>query len=429
LLNTNLLSLKQRIINAYQQLRKTNILANFFNLGSIQISNILLLLLTIRLITSVVGIAEFGIVTFANRVALIIGGAINYGTNQSAVRDTASNLGNPQKLATVAYNAIGVRAIVFGAIFIILLSLYNAGIPYYSTILMSTPMILAEVFNPLCFFIGVEKLKIFNVYNLVFNIVAVIALVCFIKAPADANWINFILGTGNLITYLILLGYFLRRYKLPFYLPAKSELLSLLKNNFYLTVNNASVNLQQSAIVFALANWGSVYVLGAYTLCDRVMGQYRNLLNIISNAVYPNAVHIYNADKAQWNSYRRKTKYLLAGVFLIGTVLILVFADFIICPLLSKQPNLTAVMFLRLMAFVPLVSAFNVLNVLDQLLKNNAVYIFRIAAILSAIALPLAYLAVHANNYLFVGTFTLIIELAALLMYEYCIKKPALQHG
>jgi hypothetical protein len=120
---------------------------------------------------------------------------------------------------------------------------------------------------------------------------------------------------------------------------------------------------------------------------------------------------------------------LLAGVFLIGTVLILVFADFIICPLLSKQPNLTAVMFLRLMAFVPLVSAFNVLNVLDQLLKNNAVYIFRIAAILSAIALPLAYLAVHANNYLFVGTFTLIIELAALLMYEYCIKKPALQHG
>lgn len=291
------------------------------------------------------------------------------------------------------------------------------------------PLILAEVFNPLCFFIGVEKLKVFNVYNLVFNILAVLALICFIKGPDDANWINFILGSGNVITYLILLIYFLRQYKLPFYLPAKSELLSLLKNNFYLTVNNASVNLQQSVIVFALANWGSASVLGAYTLCDRVIGQCRNLLITLSNAIYPNAVHVYNENKTHWDNYRRKTKYLLAGAFFMGTILIFFFADFIICPLLSKQPDPTAVLFLRLMAFVPLVSAFNVLNVLDQLLKNNTVYIFRIAAILLVIAIPLAYLAAHINNYLLTGTFTLFIELAALLMYEYCIKKPGLQHA
>lgn len=427
--HNNLSNLKQRIINAYQQLKKTNILANFFNLGSIQFSNILLFLFTTRLITGVVGIAEFGIVMFANRMAQFAGIAVNFGTNQSAVRDTASTFNDPQKLGLVVYNTIWIRALIFVVTMLLLLCLHNVGIPYYNTILMAAPIILAEVFNPLCFFIGIEKLKIFNIVNLIFNIVAVLALVFFIKGPADTNWINFILGSGNLITYVSLLIYLLRKYKLSFHLPEKNELLVLLKNNFYLTVNNASVNLQQSAIVFALGNWGSANILGAYALCDRVISQCRNLLITLSNAIYPNAVHAYNADKAHWSRYRRKTKYLLAGVFFVGTVLLFIFADWIVCPILSKQPDPIAVMFLRIMAFVPLVSAFNVLNVLDQLLKNNTVYIFRIATILLILALPLSFVAARANNYLLIGAFTLIVELAALLMYEYCIKKPALQHA
>lgn len=206
-------------------------------------------------------------------------------------------------------------------------------------------------------------------------------------------------------------------------------MVTLLKSNFHLTVNNASVNLQQSVIVFALANWGSANVLGAYTLCDRIIGQCRNLLITLSNAIYPNAVHAYNADKTHWNSYRRKTKYLLGGAFFAGTVLLFVLADFIICPVLSKQPDQIAVMFLRIMALVPFISAFNVLNVLDQLLKNNTVYIFRIATILLILALPLSFIAAKLNNYILIGGFTLVIELSALLMYEYCIKKPSLQHA
>ncbi len=429
MLNNNLVSLKQRILGAYHQLKKTNILANFFNLGSIQVSNILLLLFTIRLITGVVGIAEFGIVMFANRAAQFTGIAINFGTNQSAVRDTAANINDHEKLSGVFYNTIWLRAIIFLIVLLTLLCLHSLPIPYYNTILMATPIVLAEVFNPLCFFIGIEKLKIFNVYNLVFNVIAVLALICFIKGPADANWINFILGSGNVITYVVLLVYLLKRYKLPFRFPGKDEMIVLFKSNFYLTVNNASVNLQQSIIVFALANWGSAYVLGAYTLCDRIIGQCRNLLITLSNAIYPNAVHVYNADKAHWNTYRRKTKYVLAGSFFAGAILLFGLADFIICPILSKQPDPTAVLFLRIMAFVPLISAFNVLNVLDQLLKNNTVYIFRIATVLLLLALILAFTAVRINNYLLTGGFTLVIELAALLMYEYCIKKPAMQHA
>jgi O-antigen/teichoic acid export membrane protein len=420
--------LKQRIIGSYNKLKETNILSNFFNLSSIQVSNIILLLLTIRIINGIVGIAEFGIIMLANRYSLIAGTIINYGTNQSAVRDVAYNITDTKKLSIVFYNTLLVRAIIFVLCLLVLFGLHWFHLRYYYYFLFSVPLVLAEVFNPLCFYIGIERLRIFNICNLAFNVIAVLSILFFVRDINGAIWVNFILGTANVITYLGLLIYLNKLLKLQFHLPLKTDLLKTAKDNFYLTVNNISVSLQQSLILFAIPIWSNAGVLGAYSLCDRIIGQCRNLLITISNAVYPNAAHTYKQNASLWDAYRRKTKYILAGVFLAGAILIFVLAPVIVF-LLSKEHNTTAVLFLRIMAFVPVVSALNVLNVLDQLLKNHTVYIFRIAAILLVVSAVVAFIILNMGNYVLIGAFTLIVEICALLMYEYIIKKPATKNG
>jgi O-antigen/teichoic acid export membrane protein len=415
-------------MDSYHKLRATNILSNFFNLSGIQLSNVLLIILIIPVITRSIGIYEFGIVMFANRFSQLAGSVINWGTSQSAVRDVALNLDEPKKLSALFYNTLFIRVVIF-TLFLMLLFVFQwFDVDYYTYILYAIPIALAEVFNPLCFFIGVEKLKIFNIYNLLFNIACISTLLIFIKGPGDAIWVNFILGTANVITYLVLTFYFGTKYKLGFYLPKSNEMLKIGKDNFYLTVNNISVNLQQSIIIFALPRWGYAVLLGPYTLCDRVIGQCRNLLITLSNALYPNAVHLYKQSVDSWYKYRRKTKYLVAGVFFAGSVLIFVLADFIVF-FLTKEHNATAVLFLRIMAFVPTISALNVFNVLDQLLKNNNFYIFRIAIVLFAVSLLVAFVLLNVGNYVLIGAFTLIVETSAWLMYEYIIKKPSLQNG
>ena len=298
---------------------------------------------------------------------------------------------------------------------------------YYSYLLLSMPIVLAEVFNPLCFFIGAERLRIFNVINLVSNIVSVLGILIFIKSPNDAGWVNLILGMCSVLAYLGLLIHLIKKLHIPFHLPSKTALLKIGKDNFYLTVNNLSVNLQQSIIIFALPVWGLEALLGPYSLCDRIIGQCRNLLITISNAFYPNAAHVYKQSVSQWNVYRRKTKYLLAGVFFAGSLLLFFLADFIVFTL-SKEHNATAILFLKIMAFVPTVSALNVLNVLDQLLKNNTVYIFRIAIILFIVSLLTAFILLNYSNYPLVGSFTLIVEAIALLMYEFTVNKTLVQN-
>ncbi len=419
--------MKKRIAGTYHKLRATNILSNFFNLSGIQLSNLLLIILIIPVITRSIGIYEFGIVMFASRFSQLAGSVINWGTGQSGVRDVAFNLNNPKNLGIVFYNTLFIRAVIF-VFYVILLFVFQwFHVGYYTYILLSVPIALAEVFNPLCFFIGAERLRLFNIYNLVFNIACILALLVFIKGPSDAVWVNFILGTANVITYLVLMVYFGSAFKLTFNLPLKKELMKIGKDNFYLTINNISVNLQQSIIIFALPRWGYAILLGPYTLCDRIIGQCRNLLITISNAIYPNAAHTYQQSTALWNVYRRKTKYLIAAVFFAGSMLIFILAGFIVFTL-TKEYNPTAILILRIMAFVPTISALNVFNVLDQLLKNNNVFIFRIAVVLFIISLIVAFISLNIGNYIVIGAFTLIVETSAWLLYEYIIKKTSLQN-
>jgi O-antigen/teichoic acid export membrane protein len=418
--------LKQHIKDSYKKLRATNILSNFLNLSSIQVSNILLLLITIRIITSDVGIEGFGLIMFAYRFATLAGTVINYGTGQSGIKDTAFYLNDNQKLSEVFSNTIWIRLFIFILVLIGLAVLCWLHIGNLTYILLALPVVLAEVFNPICFFIGVEKIRIFNICNLISNIVAVVAILIFIKGPADAAWVNFILGTGNILTYLGLLIHFNLRFKLHFHIPLKTDLTKTGRDNFYLTVNNISANLQQSIIIFAL-RWGNSGLLGAYALADRFISQCRNLLNIVTNAVYPNAVNVYKQSNVMWDAYRKKSKYLFACVFFTGALLIFVLADLIVF-ILSKKHDADAIMVLRIMAFVLVISALNVFSVLDMLLKSKNLYIFKIAIILVCIAVIVAFGLIQIGNYKLIAGFTIIIEGCAWVMYEYVIKKPAVKN-
>ena len=421
--------MKQRTRDYYKKLRSTNILSNFFNLSGIQISNVLLLLLTIRIITGSVGIEGYGMIMFAYMFSLLAGTVVNYGTIQSGVKDTAYNVSEKEALSSVFYNTLAIRAIVFTVYAIGLFVFYYFHVSYYRYILLAGPIVLAEVFNPLCFFIGAEKLRVFNIYNLTSNIAAVLLVFFFIKKPGDGAWVNFILGMGNTITYAGLLVYFVTHYKLTFRLPLKSELRKIGISNFYLTVNNISGNLQQSVIIFALKwNNSNLLVLGAYSLCDRIIGQCRILLSTVANAIYPHAVNLYKQSAHKWDVYRRKLKYITVGIFFAGAVLIFILADFIIYTL-SKEHNTTAVMILRIMAFVPVISSLNIYSLLDILIKNKNIYLFKVSIILFAIAVTTAFTITSLDNYFLIAGFTLIIESCGCLFYEYAVKKFAIQNA
>ena len=414
--------MKQVLTNFISGLKETKIVSNFLNLSSIQISNTLLILLIYPIITRIVGIENFGMVMLANTFSGLSSIIINYGTNQSGVRDVATYSKNKMELDKVFSNTIWVRILIFAGYLVLLFILQWAQIRYYSFIILSTPIVLAEVLNPLFFFLGAEKLKLYNIANLISKIVIILAVIIFINGAKDSEWVNFIIGLASTLTYLFLLILLVKSHQLSFQSPDKKAITKIAKDNFFLTINNISVHLQQSLMVFALAKWGTPLWLGAYSLCDKVISSSRILIISVSNAIYPKAAQIFANSTEAWKTYKSKMSKLIAGMFLLLSLTLFIMPGFVV-QILSGEHNQDAINFLRLMAFVPFLAALNVLNVLDLLLKNNTLAIFRIAIVLLAISGITSWLLVTQGLHNWFGLYTVLIDGCALIMYEYAIKK------
>lgn len=419
--------MKRYLTSSYNKLRGKSFVTNLFNLSGIQLSNILLTLLIFPIIIRIIGLEAFGFVTLANTFSILTGTFINFGTSENGIRDVASNTNDSGKLKSVVYNVVWIRVIIF-CFYLTCLLIFRAYYEKYSLfILLSIPIVTAEVLNPLFFYVGVEKLRLFSIANLASNLLSVACIILFIKGPQYAQWTNFILGTSNLFAYTFLFLHAVFKYNLGFEMPNIKGLFATGKHNVYLTANSISTQIQLSIMVFAIGSFGNAVLLGAYAICDKIIRSTRTMSVTLSIALYPRATQIYNKDSVLWQKQRKKWKLWITTTFLAGSLVLFIFAPFLI-KLLSKQRNEIAIVFLRTMAIVPTISALNSLNVIDQLIKKKTINIFRIAIVLLVLSLLLTFTIFETGNYMFYGAFALVIETCAWLLYEFAVKNTTPVH-
>lgn len=406
-------------------LLKSNLpfLSNFFNLGFIQVSNAVIQLLLFPLIILVVGLENFGMVMVANSFASLAGLIVNYGTGLSGIKDVTLNKSNPLVLSKTVYSIFFTRLSLSILCLLTLPIFYFAGFNL-TYLLPALPILLTEIVNPLFFFTGIEKLFLYNLANLFSKLMAAAFILLMIKTQANAPWVNFYLGIFNLFFYLILGIYALKKFRLGKVILDLPSVFSLLKNNFYLVGNNISVQLQQSFFLFAIATANNPLLLGAYSLCDKLVWSFRLLLTAFSGAVFPKAVRMYKESEALWNTYKRKTTQYLAAFFILAG-LALFFLSPLITRILTGSDNPLASSFIRAISFVPFVSSMNVLNVLDLLIKNRYIDIFKIAMILLSITILTSLLLISFGSAAYFGYYPLIVESCSIPLYLYFIKRTS----
>ncbi|MHB1178469.1 MAG: oligosaccharide flippase family protein [Daejeonella sp.] len=409
------LTIFRRIINA-------NAFSNFLNLSSVQLYNTLLSFLVYPVILRKVGLEAFGLFIVANYFAALMAVVVNYGTSQSGVKDVVMNGDEPKSLSLVFYNTLALRLIIFISFLLLFFPLGLIDIPNYSFYFFAIPLILSEVLNPMFLYLGKEQLLLFNISNLTAKVITILSIVFLIKGTDDAIWINLILGVIITITYLFLLIFAVVRYRLTFTAFNRSGIIKLLSNNFYLVGNNISVQLQQSLMVFTINLWGDPLWLGTYSICDKIIGSVKMMISYISYSLYPKAAQLFKDDKSLFVLFKNRMKKILFISFLSLSFGIMIFAGLII-HLLNGEPNAPAETLLRVMAFLPAAAALNSFNVLELLIRDKNIFIFKIAMVLLILSAGISVPIVLWGNLYWFGIYTLLIEISAVLMYEYVIRK------
>lgn len=414
--------------NKFILLIKQNLgfLSGFFHLGSIQASNAIIQLLLFPLIIHVTGLEEFGIVILANTYGSLGAMFINYGTNQSGIKDVALFRNNPEKLASVFYTAYYCRFFLFLLTLPLLFILYQFNFPHVRYFPFALTIVFAEVLNPFFFFAGIEKVSRYNLANLLSKSSSAFLIYLFVTRPELGIWVNFYLGITNIIAYLILTIYLIRKYKLTQYLVPRVYIVEFFRKNFFLVGNNLSSSLQQSFFVFALSFTGDKMMLGAYSFCDKIVWAFRMLIIAFTTAIFPRAVNLYKENIASWKQFRNRVNKLMAVFFSLVMAGILLFTPFIV-GLFTKTHNELAIIYTRAICMVPLIASLNAMNVVDLLLKNKYHYIFIIAMVLLGISVIVSLIFIQFNNKAIFGYYQVIVEIFSLPLYLYFIRKSERQ--
>ena len=252
--------------------------------------------------------------------------------------------------------------------------------------------------------------------NLLSKIGSILLIIFFVKNAEDAYLINLYIGITTITAYIILILYAIKRYDLVFIWPKASSVLSLLKENFYLVFNSLSVHLQQSFFLFQLSFTTNPLILGAYSLCDKIIWASRLLISSFSSAIYPKSTLMYQSDPQKWRDYKLKLNLLLALVFSVGGLCLFLFPGLFI-KLITGNRNGLFENYLQIVAFTPLIIALNSLNVIDILLRNAYIMIFKISIIILFISVALSICMISVNQPIAFAYYPLIIETCCLLVY------------
>jgi O-antigen/teichoic acid export membrane protein len=402
--------------------KNAGLFANFTNLGFIQVSNILIQLILFPIIIRTVGLESFGSVAVANAMAGFIGLFINYGTNLSGIKDVALQKNNPSQLSALFFGIYYTRIALFIPVILILIGLYLFQYNQFLYIFFATPIILAEVVNPLFFFNGIEKLTLYNTANLLAKLGSALLIIFFMDENAPAWLVNFYLGITNFFFYGCLAFYAIKKYKLSIPLYRISSIIPIVKGNFYLVCNNLSVHLQQSFFLFLLPVISTPIIVGAYSLADKVISTFRILLVAFSSALYPKTAVLYKEKKESWPLFKKRINRLLFFTFLLITIFIFWGNEWIVF-LFTGSKNILAANYIRSIAWVPLLAAMNSLNIIELLIKNQYRAIFHSSISLLVFILIVALVFAFINRSDFFGYYLVIAEAAAIPISLFFIRK------
>lgn len=377
----------------------------------------LLQLLVIPIINKNYGLATFGEVALASSIGLFLANLVNYGTNQTAIKDVSIYRNDRKKLSFIFSEIFCLRIVVFITITttttIITITTKNEYLLLWFSIL---PLIASEIFNPLYFLIGIEKIQWISWGNIITRATSLALILLFPLTQYIAPSLNLLLSLPLLMYYLLLSFYVVKKFDLQLSLTRWSDLRKKVLENFYVTFNGSSVILQQSIFMFAVAGTSSPQTLGAYGIIDKLLGAVRQLVSSFSSAIYPLSAQLFQEGRSNWNNFRSKVQKGYTLVFLTVAFLLFFFAEFG-SVVFTGHEDPTTVLFFRYFSLAPLALALNANNVLDMLLSKSYKQMFYIS-ILIVIATFLISISLNRFfNESSIGLYPLIIESACLLIY------------
>ena len=266
------------------------IIENFSFLSILQVSNLLIFFLLIPFLFRVLGKEYYGIVIFAQTIAIYFSIVINFGFNATGTRDVALNRHYPGQISGIVSTVLILKLSILIAMFIVI-SLLIIFIP----LLKSHPLIfflsmlacLSEALFPIWYFQGIERMKYITFINVTTRIGSALLLFVFIKEPADYVLVPLVLGIGTVTGAIVGLYIVFKVHKIKFILISIQKLRECLRNNIPLFISNVSSHIYVNANKLIVGSFLGMQEVAIYDIVDKIVNLLKVPAFMVGQTLFP----------------------------------------------------------------------------------------------------------------------------------------------
>ena len=300
---------------------------NFGYLSALQLFTLFIPIIIYPYLIRVIGKEIWGEIVFAQVIISYASLFINFGFDVSATRDVSVNRDNPIELSKIV-SSVFITKLFFGLISTLSVILLINFIPFFSyhklLYLYTFIFGLGDIFFPIYFFLGIEKMKYITFINLFTKLLFLLFVFIFVKDKSDYILVPLFNGLGAAIGGIIAMVIAIKIYNIKILLVSIAILKSRINTSVNYFITDLSIVLKDRVNLLVIGTFIGFTEVAYYDLGTKIVHIAQTPFSIINRVLLPSFAKEFS---------RRK---LILSVWIFTTVsflialLLIIFSDIIV---------------------------------------------------------------------------------------------------
>lgn len=329
-------------------------------MGSLQLANYVLPMLTVPYVVRIIGPEKYGLVNFAQTYTNSFVLIIIYGFELSATRKIALLRDKKERFNYVFCNTLYAQSLLFllsSMLFFFPLFIFDKFSKDLALYLYNFPLLIGTLFFPTWLYAGFQHLAKRAIFNFIIRFLFTISIFVFVRSESDYIYLPISLSLGQVIVAIMTFLLALRSYKIKFIKPRIHPVIKELKDGLMTFFSILISNFYNNMSIFILGIMTNDINVGYFTAVSKVVQIVKYLVLLpVSQSLYPYLGSKIAESRKEGLRLLRKAFIITGSFSLVVCCFVFIFADPIVKIIFGDKFSDSASA-MRIIAFIPLMVA------------------------------------------------------------------------
>ncbi|MFV8374221.1 flippase [Flavobacterium sp. LB1P62] len=352
------------------------LVSNFVYLAILQGLNVLLPLITFPYLVRVLGIENFGLLSFSFALITYFQIITDFGFNSIATRDISVAI-EDKKMQQDIFNDVMSTKLFLLVLCFFLMSIIVFSFEIFSNhwelYFFSFGSVLGQAIFPVWFFQGMQKMRYITYLNIFTKIIFTIAIFTFVRQQEDYFLVPIFNASGIVIAGILSFYFVKKHFDLQLKLQSFQRIKNQLIKGKYVFLSELKISLFTNTNTLILGIFVGNQAVGYFSAAEKLARAIGNFQTPISNVLFPFLANEMISNKIQTIKKINKITRIGALFFSIIVLLGFFFAKEIITLVYGQAMNPAIILF-KIVLIIPLASFLDTMfgkQILLNLGKDN----------------------------------------------------------